>query len=212
MNSRGIILEGYSNAGKTSLLRAIKQYQAQDELGESSAIILGEHYSQVLNNVRGQSVRLSREQHLELLGTRVDMLRQLNEWATYLGPGRRKSRGLFFVLERFHLNHRVAFSDSNEIDIAALEKQLSELGARCILLTISDDRAEERIKSRNPQEWANKSNEDMRQACQDLIDTQNRLRAQAAKSAVPTYEINTDLKDWNGYAKTIMEEQILFKP
>jgi len=139
MNSRGIILEGYSNAGKTSLLRAIKQYQAQDELGESSAIILGEHYSQVLNNVRGQSVRLSREQHLELLGTRVEMLGQLNE-------------------------------------------------------------------------WANISNEDMQQACQDLTDTQNRLRTQAAKSAVPTYEINTDLKDWNGYAKTIMKEQILLNP
>lgn len=115
------------------------------------------------------------------------------------------------MLERFHLNHRVAFPDSNDVDIAALEKQLSELDARCILLTISDDRAEERIKSRNPQEWANKSNENMQQACQDLIDTQNRLRAQAAKSAIPTYEINTDLKDWNGYAKMIMEEQILFK-
>lgn len=51
MNIRGIILEGYSNAGKTSLLRALKQYQATDDASELSVVILGEHYTQILNNV-----------------------------------------------------------------------------------------------------------------------------------------------------------------
>lgn len=87
MNIREIILEGYSNAGKTSLLKAIKQYQAQDETSELSVVILGEHYSQILNNVHGKFVRLSREQHIELLGNRVDTIKQLNDWATFLGPG-----------------------------------------------------------------------------------------------------------------------------
>lgn len=51
MNIRGVILEGYSNAGKTSLLKAIKQSQALDESTELNVVILGEHYSQILNNV-----------------------------------------------------------------------------------------------------------------------------------------------------------------
>src|SRR5690606_18033471 len=106
LNFRGVILEGCSNAGKTSLLRALKRLQAGDEQAESSVVVLGEHYSQVLQNVRGQLVRLSREQHLELLSDRVDMLKKLNDWANHLGPWRRKSRGLFFILERFHLSHR----------------------------------------------------------------------------------------------------------
>lgn len=182
MNIRGIILEGYSNAGKTSLLKAIKQYQALDAESELSVVILGEHYSQILNNVHGELTRLSRNQHIELLNSRVDMLKKLNEWAIYLGPWNRKSRGLFFILERFHL------------------------GAKCILLTISNDIVEERIKSRNPGEWINKSKDDIEQACNELIETQNSLRIQAAKSVVPTIEINTDNKDWNEYAKLIIED------
>ncbi|MEF3353851.1 hypothetical protein PV403_11730 [Paenibacillus sp. GYB006] len=208
MNIRGIILEGYSNAGKTSLLKAIKQYQAQDETSEISVVILGEHYSQILNNVHGKLVQLSREQHIELLRNRVDMIKQLNDWATFLGPGRRKSRGLFFIFERFHLNHRVAFPDSNDIEIQELERQLYELGAKCILLTISNDKVEERIKSRNPEEWINKSDEYIEQSCNELIETQNSLRIQATKSVVPTDEINTDNKDWNSYARLIMEDNV----
>jgi thymidylate kinase len=206
MNIRGIILEGYSNAGKTSLLKAIKQYQALDESSEVSVVILGEHYSQVLNNVQGELIRLSRDQHLDLLRKRVDMLKNLNDWAVYLGPWKRKSRGLFFILERFHLNHRVAFSDSDEIEITRIENELVELGAKCILLTISEDIAEERIKSRNPNEWINKSRKDIDQACKELIETQNKLRIQAAKSVIPTIEINTDNKDWKLYARLIMED------
>lgn len=200
MNIRGIVLEGYSNSGKTSLLRAIKQYQAQDESLESSVVILGEHYSQILNNVHGKLVQLSREQHIDLLRSRLDMIQQLKDWATFLGPGRRKSRGLFFVLERFHLNHRVAFSESNDIEITELEKQLYELVAKCMMLTISNDKVEERIKSRNPEDWINRSKEYIVQSCKELIETQNNLRIQAAKSVIPTHEINTDHKDWKEYA------------
>lgn len=210
MNIRGIVLEGYSNAGKTSLLKAIKQNQAIDELAELSVVILGEHYSQVLNNVNGEFVRLSRDQHLELLRNRVDMLKNLNDWAVYLGPWKRKSRGLFFVLERFHLNHRVAFSDSDDTAITNIEHDLNELGAKCILLTISNEIVEERIKSRNPEEWLNKTREDIDLACNELIETQNKLRIQSSKSLLPTIEVNTDNKEWDKYAKLIMEDNIRF--
>lgn len=206
MNIRGVILEGYSNAGKTSLLKAIKQSQALDESAELSVVILGEHYSQILNNVQGEFVRLSRAQHLELLRNRVGMLKILNDWAAYLGPGKRKSRGLFFILDRFRLNHRVAFSDSDDAEITSIEHDLIKLGAKCVLLTVSDDIVEERIQSRNPEVWINKSREEIDLACKELIDTQNSLRIQASKSMVPTIEINTDNKEWDKYAGVIMED------
>lgn len=207
MNSRGIILEGYSNAGKTSLLQALKQYQAHEDASELSVVILGEHYTQILNNVQGTLTRLTREEHLELLRNRVEMLKSLNDWASFLGPWKRKSRGLFFILERFHLNHRVAFSNSDDTEITAIEHQLFELGAKCILLTVSDDIVEERIQSRNPNEWMNKSKAYIEQSCKELIETQNALRIQAARSIIPTKEINTDHKDWNEYARLIMEDK-----
>lgn len=206
MNFRGVILEGCSNAGKTSLLRALKRLQAGDEQAESSVVVLGEHYSQVLQNVRGQLVRLSREQHLELLSDRVDMLKKLNDWANHLGPWRRKSRGLFFILERFHLSHRAAFPDHDDTAIAEIEQRLVELGARCVLLTISPAVVEERIKSRNLSEWEGKSSKEVEEACKDLLEAQDALRFQARRSIVPTREINTDDKHWDAYARMIMED------
>ncbi|REK52200.1 MAG: hypothetical protein C6W55_17080 [Thermobacillus sp.] len=206
MNTRGIILEGHSNAGKTSLLRALKRYHANDEDSESSIVVLGEHYSQVLQNVQGKLVRLSREQHLELLNSRVEMLESLNDWANYLGPWRRKSRGLFFILERFHLNHRVAFPDFDDTEITSIEKRLSDLGARCVLLTISPEIVEERIKSRNLAEWEGKSIQEVEKACKELLEAQDALRTHAGKSLTPTLEINTDDKHWDEYARMIMED------
>ena len=206
MNFRGVILEGYSNAGKTSLLRALKKFQAGDEQAESSVVVLGEHYSQVLQNVRGQLVRLSREQHLELLSDRVDMLKKLNDWAKHLGPSHRKSRGLFFVLERFHLSHRASFPDHDDAAIAKIEQRLAELGARCVLLTISPAVVEERIKSRNPSEWEEKSSQEVEEACKNLLETQDALRFHSRRSIVPTREINTDDRNWDAYARMIMED------
>ncbi|WP_253300373.1 hypothetical protein [Paenibacillus lautus] len=65
------------------------------------------------------------------------------------------------------------------------------------MLTISNDIVEERIMSRNPNNWINKSREDIDVACKELIETQNRLRIQSSKSMVPTIEINTDNKEWD---------------
>ncbi|MFC6331956.1 hypothetical protein ACFP56_04915 [Paenibacillus septentrionalis] len=205
MHIRGIILEGYSNAGKTSLLKAIKQYQCQDENAERSVVILGEHYSQVLHNKNGEYVSLNQEEHLELLSERVGILKNLNNWAIQLGSASRRARGLFFVLERFHLNHRAAFPNTNNNEIIKIEKQLVSLGAKCILLTISPEVVEERIKSRQPDEWTNKTNEEVKSSIKELLHVQNVLRQQSKLSEVPTIEINTDEKEWNKYARLIIE-------
>ncbi|GGG68935.1 hypothetical protein [Paenibacillus radicis (ex Gao et al. 2016)] len=203
---RGVILEGYSNAGKTSVLKALKLLQAQDEASERSLIVLSEHYSQVLNNVHGEFIRLNRNEHLQLLKERVSMLRQLNEWATYLGPdASRGSRGLFFILERFHLNHRAAFPTESLYEIESLENDLLDLGAKCVLLTVSSEKVEQRMQSRTPQEWTNKTEEEIKMSADEFRQTQSELRKLFSLSVLPGIEINTDNKDWNVYANKIMD-------
>lgn len=203
---RGIILEGYSHAGKTSVLKALKRLQAQDESSERSIIVLSEHYSQVLNNVHGEYLRLNRDEHLLILKERVQMLRQLNDWAAYLGPdASRASRGIFFVLERFHLNHRAAFPAENTEEIEAVENELLRLGAKCVLLTVSSDIVEQRMQSRTPHEWTNKSKEEIDKSAYEFIQTQAELRKQSRISVVPTIEIVTDHKDWTAYASQAMD-------
>jgi len=201
---RGIILEGFSHAGKTSVLKSIKLMQAQDESAERSVIVLSEHYSQVLHNMQGQLKRSSHEEHLQLLNDRVAILRQLEEWSTKLGSASRGSRGVFFILERFHLNHRVAYSDKTTTEIEAIEKELLRFGAKCALLTISPEIAEHRIQTRTPDEWINKSGEEIKAAANELLTTQKELRKAATNSIIPTIEINTDNKNWDTYAKEII--------
>jgi len=203
---RGIILEGYSHAGKTSVLKALKLLQAQDKTSERSIIVLSEHYSQVLNNVHGQLKCLNRDEHLRVLRDRVNMLKQLNEWATYLGPdASQASRGIFFILERFHLNHRVAFPLDSKYEIEKIESELLLLGAKCALLTVSPEIIEQRMQSRTPYEWKNKTKEEIRKSADEFMLTQTELRKQSSLSLVPTLEINTDNKDWIAYASELMD-------
>ncbi|KAA2295022.1 hypothetical protein FY526_28640, partial [Clostridioides difficile] len=64
---------------------------------------------------------------------------------------------------------------------------------------------EERIKSRQPEEWIHKTEEEVRASVSELLKIQNVLRYQAQISRVPTIEINTDGKDWDEYVRVIME-------
>ncbi len=199
---RGIILEGYSHAGKTSVLKSLKQLQACDD-AERNVIILSEHYSQILHIVNNELKWLSREEHLQLLKERVMMLKKLKNWAREIGHSSQRSKGLFFILERFHLNHRVAFSHSISYEIMQLEAELFGMGARCTLLTVSPNNIEQRICSRNPNEWVGKTEKEMKIACDLLLEQQQEYRSQAEDSIIPTIEINTDNKDWESYAKQI---------
>ncbi|MFD1176619.1 hypothetical protein ACFQ3W_09945 [Paenibacillus puldeungensis] len=90
-------------------------------------------------------------------------------------------------------------------EIKELEQNLVDLNAKCVLLTISDDIVKERILSRDAAFWKEKSNDDLLKACQEFIETQNQLREQAKLSKVPMLEINTDARDWDTYAKKIIE-------
>jgi len=201
---RGLVIEGMSHAGKTSLLNAMKRVHAQDEQAERSVLALGEHYSQVLNRVHGALQRLTREEHLHLLQERLTLLEHLNDWACWLGDGKRRSRGLFFLLERFHLNHRCAFPDAPDDEITAIEQRLCNLGATTVLLTISPDIVEERMQRRSPHRWQNHTKNTLAKEAETYIHGQARMIASAQQSHVPTTEVNTDDRNWEEYARTIL--------
>ena len=169
---------------------------------ERSIIVLGEHYSQILNNVNGDLKSLSREEHIILLNKRVDMLKTLNEWAEQLGPASRRSRGFFFILERFHLNHRITFEDDLTSPVEMLEEKLVELGSKCVLLTIENNLTE-RVKSRNPKLWFEKTDEEITDYVNRLVEVQNRFKEAGKESKVETLEINTYKKEWNRFAEEI---------
>lgn len=202
---RGVVIEGLSCAGKTSTLNELKRVQAEDKEAERNLIVLSEHYSQVLNNVKGSLIRHERSEHLRLLDERIKMLEQLNDWAAYLGDWSRSSRGLFFILERFHINHRLAFLEDSTSEIEVIESRLFSLGAKTILLTISPNAIEERLRHREGAEWNSYSASEIEKKCCEFLQMQSLLREQSKLSLVETIEINTDKMQWQEYARYIME-------
>lgn len=202
---RGVALEGLSCAGKTSTLTALKKAQTEGKEAERSLIVLAEHYSQVLNNVKGNLIRQERNEHLRLLEERLGMLEQLNDWAAYLGDWSRSARGIFFILERFHLNHRQAFIGDDTRQIEEIEDRLFNLHAKTFLLTISPNAVEERLCHREGSAWGNYSTSEIEAKCLEFLDVQSKLIEQSKLSKVETIEINTDKRQWDEYARYILK-------
>ncbi len=201
---RGVVIEGLSNAGKTSVLRAVKREQAKDEDNERSVVILGEHYSQALQSINDKPVMLTQEEHQALLTDRLRGIEELNNWAIRLGESAsRRSRGLFFVFERFHLNHRFAY-DYDEAFIEGLENILEDLGATCFLLTVSSEHIGERLAYRASRSGHEIDPKVLLDRTSRWLSDQDRLIDEAAKSSLPTTLLNTDAMDWDSYAARIL--------
>ncbi len=196
---RGAVLEGTSAAGKTSVLEALKRGQAERD-AERSVVILGEHYSQALQRMGGRRAMLPELEHRRILEERVATLESLNRWARTVESSSWQALALFFVLERFHLNHRVGYDGQEPAWIERLEDRLCDIGAVCFLLTVSPQNVEERIRPRiqgGPQA--------LQEGSEKFLEQQDRLLEVARRSRVPTELLSTDDGDWSRCAVSILE-------
>jgi hypothetical protein len=199
----GAVLEGCSAAGKTSVLKALKRVQAERDL-ERSVVIVGEHYSQALQKLGGERVWLSLEEHRDLLCDRLEALEALARWGARLDGASRNARGVFFVLERFHLNHRLTYPDDVAWS-ADVEARLARLHGVCCLLTVSEPCVPARIEVRlrtggKPHDAAH-----VQRAAREFLENQERFLAEAKRSALPTLTLATDDQDWDRCARTILD-------
>jgi hypothetical protein len=203
---RGVIIEGLSITGKSSVFSAIKRLQSLTHNGEKTIIAICEHYSQVLHLYKGILRSMGKDEHIQLLNRHVDYLEQNYNWIDSLGHTK-PSNGVFYLLERFHVNHRAAFIDSTEIEM--LEKRLVRLNAHCVLLTLSPDVVEPRFVESRSEAWKSyvmENHSTITDACKKFLGDQEKLRMYAKQSLIPTLEINTDESDWDSYAKKILLE------
>lgn len=197
---RGIILEGQSCSGKTSIFNAIKNRHSVEKDAERNVIYLAEHYSQTLNMINGELKNLSQEENLRVLSDRISMLEQLNKYVNSMGEHSRRSRGLFFVFERFHLNYAFSFNDVDSLEYLELEKRLHNLNAKVVLCTISAEKTEQRLRHRS-----NYTNDEVTQeSINQYIERQQHFINIANRSSLTTMIINTDDLIWDSYAEIIL--------
>lgn len=199
---RGIILEGQSCSGKTSIFNAIKKIHQMNPDNERNVIYLSENYSQNLNLINGKYENLFREDNMKILSERITMLEQLNNYANSMGEHSRRARGLFYVFERFHLNFALCFQNSLDKEYRDIEQRLYNLNAHTILCTVSNDKIFERINHRDSTVQFSEK------VINDYIANQNFLINTANSSLLATSVINTDSLDWDAYAKVALSKII----
>jgi thymidylate kinase len=204
---KGVIIEGLPTVGKTSLLKAIKRLHSDSTNVARTMIAISEHYLQILYSDHGILRTLEQNEHIRLLSYHVDYLEHLHNWISPLGHTK-ETHGIFYIFERFHLGHRAAFTDNKEMEI--LEQRLINLNAQCVLLTLSADIVESRYVKSRGEEWKSfvmqyHSATSEEETCIRFLESQEKLRNCARESRIPTLEINTDIVDWDFYAKRILE-------
>jgi len=202
---RGVVLEGISCSGKTSVLNALKSVHLNNPESERSVIVLGEHYTQVLQNYNGTLHKYSREEHLSLLDQRLSALENLHYFSDSLGPYSQRARGLFFILERFHLNHKHAYPNASQNEILKIEQRLKALNAQCFVLSISASVVRNRMIHRH-KEFNSASKSCINTTINEHIAAGNKLIQIAKKSFLGYREINTDAMNWEIYAELILDQ------
>ena len=202
--SRGIMLEGVSCAGKTSTMYEIKKLFATNANLERNIVMLGEHYTQVLNSINGELRHHSHDEHIEMLLERVSMIEGLHKWANKLGSYNRRSRGLYTVFERGLLNHLAYYEDYNNPAIIEIGERFAILDIEAIVLVISDAKFVERSKLRCEQMKESKSERYHTEYAEQAKRQQESLLMAAYKSNLAYRIICTDLMKWEEYAKEIV--------
>ncbi len=145
---------------------------------------------------------LSREENLKVLSDRIGMLEHLSAYANNMGLQSRRSRGLFYVFERFLLNYSFAHKDKESKPFRNVEERLLCLNPKVILCTISDSSVEERLRHRAQYTGISVTKEDVLK----YLEVQREFIEVARSSKLALQIINTDNMDWVKFELKILSE------
>ena len=196
-NLSGIILEGISGTGKSTVLRAMLNNKRWVNKSCLSAIVLSEHHTQRVLENKEKAGNLDKSDNIELLSRIVGQLEFLKNNADqmdWLTRGR-SNQIIPFILERFHLTHVYHYPNVEWEDVAEIDARLQKLGARVCLLIIDDKDIENRIVGdRQKNEWQQylaRYGKAIPEIVGHFIEKQNYLVELARQSSLAVETINT---------------------
>lgn len=154
---QGLILEGISGTGKTSVFEALTTHNKMKLIPAKSRLLLSEHHTQRILEIEEQKGVLTPQHHLALMDQLVTFVEILHhrtchrEW----NSDHVQEHDLFYLFERFHLTHVFRFSHMNWSLVAPIDDRLNALGAKLCMLTVNAESLETRLFSRKHECWLN---------------------------------------------------------
>ncbi len=155
-NLNGLILEGISGSGKTSVLKRLLAHDAWITKPFTSSLVLSEHHTQRVLEAKERNEGLHVNDHLMLLANILDFVEQIHKHAGQMDWAERQKHNhkLPYLLERFHFTHvyHYPYMTWNKVD--TIEHRLLNLNAKVCVLTIDKVAIEQRIFGDRNKQWA----------------------------------------------------------
>lgn len=153
----GIVLEGISGTGKTSVFDGLTKHYRWLGLPVKSRLTLSEHHTQRVLELQEKAGTLMPQHHIQLLDELTTFIESLQQRTRNRGWGTpsAEEHDLVYLLERFHLTHVFRFHYMHWDQVKHIDDRLCRLGATLCLLTVNAQTLEERLFSRQNQCWLN---------------------------------------------------------
>jgi len=154
---QGLILEGISGTGKTSVFEALATHTKMKLIPAKSRLVLSEHHTQRILELEEKKGLLTPQHHLALMDHLVTFVEILNNRTCHRGwdSDHVQEHDLFYLFERFHLTHVFRFAHMSWPQVASIDDRLNALGAMLCLLTVNAENLEKRLFSRKNKCWLN---------------------------------------------------------
>ena len=156
VNTVGLVLEGISGSGKSTVLGGLLRSESYLQRGYLSSIVLSEHHTQRVLEPKQKAEGLSAADNVALLRQNVDMIHALDlrlrgtDW----GERGRLNHRLSYLMERFHLTHVCHYEHVGWKHVRAIDDALAGLGCKLCLLRVDEAMIEERVVNlRRNKEW-----------------------------------------------------------
>ncbi|MBN1648244.1 MAG: hypothetical protein JW874_09440 [Spirochaetales bacterium] len=196
-NTNGLILEGISGTGKSTLIKKMLQHERWIKKSCISSIVLSEHQTQRVLEPKERTKGLTVNDNLELLNNILGFLESVHDrlGKTDWKQRSRTNQVVPFLLERFHLTHVYHYKHMTWDSVSDLDRRLSRLHTKVILLHMGEKYIGERIildpDKNGWQNYLKQYGDTPAKIRKRFEEKQNDLLALAEKSCLPVLRIDT---------------------
>jgi len=156
-NVSGLIVEGISGSGKTSILSELLKSERFVNKSYLSSIVLSEHQTQRILERKEREEGLSVQDNLSLLDEHISYFENLNNQLNRMQWCRsnQTSMRIPYILERFHFTHVYHYNHMGWGDVQEIDNRLSAVNCKVCLLTADPEALRSRLLTGRDSSWMN---------------------------------------------------------
>ncbi|WP_058485708.1 hypothetical protein [Defluviitalea phaphyphila] len=154
-NMNGLVFEGISGSGKTTILKCLLKNNTYINRKALSTIVYTEHQTQRILEKKDRENILKIEDNLNLLWDIINTLKRLDKRLNerdWNGKSYEESK-ISYIFERFHLTHVCHYPHITWDMVKPIDTKLSLLGCKICLFTVNEDMLYKRLFRRKESCW-----------------------------------------------------------